>query len=114
MAATPPATADYDSASRWGLLALLTVINVLNFVDRQLLASFANFIKPELGLSDTQFGLDEIGEAGQQLAVDEVEHVDHGQQGQQPPARCGAAFSRCGLRFQHGQALSHCALAQHG
>lgn len=45
------------AASRWGLLALLTVINVLNFVDRQLLPSFANFIKPELGLSDTQFGL---------------------------------------------------------
>ena len=35
-----------DSASRWGLLVLLTIINVLNFVDRQLLPSFANFIKP--------------------------------------------------------------------
>lgn len=46
-----------DSASRWGLLALLTLINILNFVDRQLLPSFANFIKPELGLTDTQFGL---------------------------------------------------------
>jgi MFS family permease len=57
MAATPPAMADHDAASRWGLLALLTVINVLNFVDRQLLASFANFIKPELQLTDTQFGL---------------------------------------------------------
>jgi MFS transporter, Spinster family, sphingosine-1-phosphate transporter len=57
MSATPPAPADFDAASRWGLLALLTLINVLNFVDRQLLASFANFIKPELGLSDTQFGL---------------------------------------------------------
>jgi MFS transporter, Spinster family, sphingosine-1-phosphate transporter len=41
----------------WGLLAILTFLNILNFVDRQLLASFANFIKPELGLSDTQFGL---------------------------------------------------------
>jgi MFS transporter, Spinster family, sphingosine-1-phosphate transporter len=39
------------------LLLLLTVINVLNFVDRQLLSSFANFIKPDLGLTDTQFGL---------------------------------------------------------
>jgi MFS transporter, Spinster family, sphingosine-1-phosphate transporter len=48
---------DSGAASRWGLLALLTLINVLNFVDRQLLPSFANFIKPELGLSDTQFGL---------------------------------------------------------
>jgi MFS transporter, Spinster family, sphingosine-1-phosphate transporter len=41
----------------WGLLALLAFLNVLNFVDRQLLASFANFIKPDLGLTDTQFGL---------------------------------------------------------
>jgi MFS family permease len=41
----------------WGMLAILTFINVLNFVDRQLLPSFANFIKPDLGLSDTQFGL---------------------------------------------------------
>lgn len=41
----------------WGLLALLTVINIFNFVDRQLLSSFANFIKPELGLTDTQYGL---------------------------------------------------------
>ncbi len=41
----------------WGLLILLTLINILNFVDRQLLPSFANFIKPELGLTDTQYGL---------------------------------------------------------
>jgi len=38
-------------------LCFLTVLNVLNFVDRQLLASFANFIVPDLGLTDTQFGL---------------------------------------------------------
>jgi len=29
----------------------------MNFVDRQLLASFSNFIVPDLGLSNTQFGL---------------------------------------------------------
>jgi MFS family permease len=57
MSAAPPVPADHDDAARWGLLALLTVINVLNFVDRQLLASFANFIKPELQLTDTQYGL---------------------------------------------------------
>lgn len=57
MSATPPETADSSGASRWGLLALLTLINILNFVDRQLLPSFANFIKPELGLSDTEYGL---------------------------------------------------------
>jgi MFS family permease len=38
-------------------LCFLTLLNVMNFVDRQLLASFANFIVPDLGLSNTQFGL---------------------------------------------------------
>ncbi len=33
------------------------LLNVMNFVDRQLLASFANFIVPDLGLTNTQFGL---------------------------------------------------------
>lgn len=46
-----PATRAYS------LLALLTAINVLNFVDRQLLPSFANFIVPDLKLTDTEFGL---------------------------------------------------------
>ncbi len=52
---TPQTPAEARGA--WGLLALLTLINILNFVDRQLLPSFANFIKPELGLTDTQYGL---------------------------------------------------------
>ena len=34
----------------------MTVLNTLNFVDRQLIPSFANFIKPELNLTDTQYG----------------------------------------------------------
>ena len=38
-------------------LVFLTILNVMNFVDRQLLASFANFIVPDLGLTNTQFGL---------------------------------------------------------
>lgn len=54
-AAQPSATA--TAALPVGLLALLTVTNALNFVDRNLLASFANFLKPELGLTDTQYGL---------------------------------------------------------
>lgn len=57
MSADPLSQADEALGSRWGLLALLTIINILNFVDRQLLPSFANFIKPELGLSDTEYGL---------------------------------------------------------
>ena len=40
----------------YGFLVFLTFLNVMNFVDRQLLASFANFIVPELGLTNTQFG----------------------------------------------------------
>ena len=39
------------------LLCFLTILNVMNFVDRQLLASFANFIVPDLELSNTEFGL---------------------------------------------------------
>jgi len=46
-----PSSADY------GLLVMLMLMNVLNFVDRQLLASFANFIKPDLALTNTEFGL---------------------------------------------------------
>ena len=38
------------------LLFFLTLLNMLNFVDRLLIASFANFIVPDLGLTDTQFG----------------------------------------------------------
>lgn len=41
----------------YGFLAFLTVINVINVVDRQLIASLANWIKPELNLTNTQFGL---------------------------------------------------------
>ncbi len=45
------------TAGSVGFLAFLTLLNVMNFVDRQLLASFANFIVPDLGLTNTQFGL---------------------------------------------------------
>ncbi len=44
-------------ARHYVLLSFLTLLNVMNFVDRQLLASFANFIVPDLGLTNTQFGL---------------------------------------------------------
>jgi MFS family permease len=43
-------------ARHYGFLVFLTLLNVMNFVDRQLLASFANFIVPELGLTNAQFG----------------------------------------------------------
>ncbi|MBX3479973.1 MAG: MFS transporter [Caulobacter sp.] len=39
------------------LLVMLMLMNVLNFVDRQLLSSFSNFIVPDLQLTNTEFGL---------------------------------------------------------
>ena len=45
------------SGRDYGFLMFLTLLNVMNFVDRQLLASFANWIVPDLGLTNTQFGL---------------------------------------------------------
>ncbi len=39
------------------LLAILVTLNTLNFIDRALISSFANFIVPELGLTNTQYGL---------------------------------------------------------
>jgi len=38
------------------LLLFLTLLNLLNFVDRQLIASFSNFIVPDLGLTNAQYG----------------------------------------------------------
>lgn len=40
-----------------GFLMFLTLLNVMNFVDRQLLGSFANWIVPDLGLTNTEFAL---------------------------------------------------------
>jgi len=45
------------SLKNYGFLGILTLLNILNFVDRTLLASFANFIVPDLSLTDTEFGL---------------------------------------------------------
>ncbi len=49
--------AERVAARHYLFLCFLTLLNVMNFVDRQLLASFANFIVPDLGLTNTQFGL---------------------------------------------------------
>ena len=40
----------------WGVLAVLTIIYVLNFVDRQIVAVLANPIRQELGLSNVEIG----------------------------------------------------------
>ncbi len=51
------ANEDSASARDFGFLLFLTLLNVMNFVDRQLLASFGNWIKPDLQLSNTEFGI---------------------------------------------------------
>ena len=38
-------------------LCLLTLLNVLNMLDRNLMSAFANYIVPDLGLSNTEYGL---------------------------------------------------------
>ncbi len=45
------------SRSAWGLLFFLTALNVLNFVDRMLIASLAPLLIKDLGLSRAQIGL---------------------------------------------------------
>ena len=45
------------SRYRTYVLAALTLIYILNFVDRGLLAVVGPDLVPELGISDTQFGL---------------------------------------------------------
>ena len=50
-------SATVSAREPYGLLVFLTLLNVMNFVDRQLLASFSNFIVPDLGLTNTEFGL---------------------------------------------------------
>ena len=46
-----------SSRYKYYILFYLTTLNVLSFVDRQLLASFSNFIVPDLGLTNTEFGI---------------------------------------------------------
>lgn len=52
--ATDTARFGYKSMA---LVGFLTILNCLNFVDRQLLASFANFIVPDLQLTNAEFGM---------------------------------------------------------
>jgi MFS transporter, Spinster family, sphingosine-1-phosphate transporter len=45
------------SRAAWGLLLFLTALNILNFVDRMLIASLAPLLIRDLGLSRAQIGL---------------------------------------------------------
>lgn len=53
VATTPPGA----PRPAWALLAFLTVLNVLNFVDRTLIASLAPLLIAELGLTRAEIGL---------------------------------------------------------
>ena len=44
---------DIISSSNMGFLCLLTSLNALNMLDRNLMSAFANYIVPDLGLSNT-------------------------------------------------------------
>ncbi len=52
-----PHREDAVSARQYGFLGFITLLNVMNFVDRQLLSSFANYIVPDLELTNGEFGL---------------------------------------------------------
>ena len=55
--AADPSAGFGTSRYRTYVLSALTLIYILNFVDRGLLAVVGPELVPELGLSDTQFGL---------------------------------------------------------
>lgn len=46
-----------SAATRWILLGFLTLLNVVSFIDRQIVSSLANPIKEELKLEDIHIGL---------------------------------------------------------
>ena len=48
---------EYMLPGSMSFLVFLTLLNVMNFIDRGLLGSFANFIVPDLNLTNTEFGL---------------------------------------------------------
>ena len=54
---TTDASGDRVSRAAWGLLAFLTALNILNFVDRMLIASLAPLLIKDLGLTRAQIGL---------------------------------------------------------
>ena len=55
--AAPVPPSDAVPRSAWVLLGMMTALNVLNFVDRQLISSLAPLLIADLGLSRSQIGL---------------------------------------------------------
>ena len=54
---TPPPPETPTPRAAWSLLLFLTLLNILNFVDRSLIASLAPLLIADLGLSRAQIGL---------------------------------------------------------
>lgn len=54
---TPPDKHQLETNYRWYALAVLTMVYVFSFIDRQILVILQESIKADLGLSDTQLGL---------------------------------------------------------
>ena len=54
---TSPSLPSSGVLERWGVLSLLWGLNLLDFCDRSLIISFANFIMPELHLTATHMGI---------------------------------------------------------
>ena len=52
-----PTDTKQTTSQNYILLFILMIVSILNFIDRQMLASFANFIVPEFNLQPWQFGL---------------------------------------------------------
>lgn len=57
LTAAPTVKEEGVSRAAWGLLWFLTALNVLNFVDRMLIASLAPLLIADLGLTRAQIGL---------------------------------------------------------
>lgn len=53
----PAITAEMSQSAKYYALAILTIVYVFNFIDRQILVILQPLIKAELDLSDTQLGL---------------------------------------------------------
>jgi MFS transporter, Spinster family, sphingosine-1-phosphate transporter len=54
---TPDTTTSRQSRLRWMALIVLTVINLLNYIDRYIFSALLPAIKHDLGFTDTQLGL---------------------------------------------------------
>src|SRR5688572_15501005 len=51
-----PQAGVHSARYRWFVLVMLTLVAIVNFVDRQLMSMLMEPIKAEFGLSDTQLG----------------------------------------------------------